>query len=96
MFIALQPFVLFCSIRQSFQNLQQRTFVFLFMVGLGLTLITAACSPNPSSNTESPAGPIQAVEVRIGYVVYLNLFKALRLQAIEPSVLTAVELGNQG
>lgn len=85
MFTALQQFGLFRSIRfrpvkQLFPVLQRRQFVLLFIAGLGLSVITAACSPNTPTNTAaSPtASPTQAVEVRIGYQKAATILNVLR------------------
>ena len=83
MFTALRQSVLFRSIRPFFQGLQRRQFILLFTVGLGLSLITASCTPNASTNVASPtaspaASPAQAVEVRIGYQKASTILNILR------------------
>ncbi|WNZ26999.1 sulfonate ABC transporter substrate-binding protein [Leptolyngbya sp. NK1-12] len=76
---ALQQSLPFRWVRRCFQALPRRPFTLLFAVGLGLSLITAACSPNStSSSTTAPAAPTQSVEVRIGYQKAATILNVLR------------------
>lgn len=58
---------------------QRYRFSVLFGLGLGLSLVVAACSPTPPSTNSAPsAGSAQKVEVRIGYQKAATILNVLR------------------
>jgi sulfonate transport system substrate-binding protein len=76
MFTALQQSAWFSSLRRFVQVRQ----LALFVLGLGLSLITASCSPPaPTTTAASPAAsPVQATEIRIGYQKAATILNVLR------------------
>lgn len=79
MLTALRQSMRLSSVRYFFQVLRWRL-VLLFLIGLGLSFVTASCSPNtPTNSAASPvSSPTQAVEVRIGYQKAATILNVLR------------------
>jgi sulfonate transport system substrate-binding protein len=79
------------SIRRFLQALQQ-PFALLFIVGLGLSLMTAACSPNTPTSPTTGSDPTQSVEVRVGYQKAATILNAMRTREDLTKTLTDAEI----
>ncbi len=77
------------SFLQNYEISRIGTFALFFAIGLSLTLVISACSPNNTSNSAATQTATQGVVVRIGYQKAATILNALKNRGSLAQTLTA-------